>query len=94
MRKKIVLGTHYYPYCTYIKTEVWDLENQKRCQREFQVYFIAIIRRMTRHGHFVYIVYIVIFCIYCNTLYIVYVFVYCNTLYIVYIVIFYIFLLL
>ena len=51
--KKIVLGTHYYPYYTYIKTEVWDLENQKRCQREFQVYFIAVIRRMTCHGYFV-----------------------------------------
>ena len=39
--KKIVLGTHYYPYYKYKRTEVWDLENPKRYQGEFQVYFIA-----------------------------------------------------
>jgi len=53
MRKENSSRNSLLPYYTYIKTEVWDLENQERCQREFQVYFIAIIRRMTRHGHFV-----------------------------------------
>ena len=32
---------HYHPLYTSNETEVWDLQNQKRFQLEFQVHFIA-----------------------------------------------------
>ena len=37
----MVLRNHYHPFYTNNETEVWDLQNQKRFQPEFQVHFIA-----------------------------------------------------
>ena len=40
-QKKMVLRNHYHPLYMNNETEVWDLQNQKRFQPEFQVHFIA-----------------------------------------------------